>query len=181
MVTLAGRPEAVSFYRDLAKELKRRVALGEGESKNERFRLMYDKFPPWHDMKMWNHFDEAGAVFVVDFYCDAFSGRLSNPDPNMALVKKSLYNPDLQIGIEGYRKRIENNVRDYSVDGAVFMSNKSCRYFSLGQFDLASYIRNDLGIPVLVFDGDHMDSDRHSKEMIFNQIELFLEMLSKRP
>jgi len=179
MVTLAGTPEAVSFYKDVAEELKRRVETGEENSK-ERYRLIWDLFPPWHDMKLLNLFEEAGAVFVIDFYADAFSGRLTNPDPFMALTAKYLYNPSLQRGVKDKKRVIERLVEDFHLDGAVFMSNRSCRYFSLGQMDLASYIKNELGLPVLMFDGDHMDPDRYSRERIAMQIETFLELLSEK-
>jgi len=180
MVTLAGQPEAVSFYKDVAEEVKRRVRLGIGDSKNERHRLIWDLFPPWHDMKLWNYFDEAGAVFVIDLYADAFSGRLTNPDPYMALVEKYLYNPSVQRGLEDRRKKFKSLVKDYHLDGAVFMSNRSCRYFSLGQLDLMAYIRDQLKLPVLFFEGDHMDPNRYSRETIIRQIEIFLELLSQR-
>jgi len=33
----------------------------------EQYRLIRDLFPLLHDMKLWNYFDNAGAVFVIDF------------------------------------------------------------------------------------------------------------------
>ncbi|MFH1350966.1 MAG: 2-hydroxyacyl-CoA dehydratase family protein [Pseudomonadota bacterium] len=180
MVTLAGRPEAVTFYRDVSKEVKRRVALGKGEAKKENYRLIWDKFPPWHDMKLWNYFDEVGAVFVFDFYADAFSGRLKNSDPYMALVDKYLNNPTTQRGIEDLKKNVERIAKEFALDGAVFMSNRACRYFSLGQLDLSSYIRDELKLPVLIFEGDHMDPNQYSRENILEHIGTFLGLLSDR-
>lgn len=180
MVTLAGTPEAVTFYEDIAGEVRRRVANREHESSNERYRLIWDLFPPWHDMKLWNYFDDAGVVFVIDFYADAFSGRLNNPDPFQAINDKYLFNPSLQRGIEDKRKKIEKLVHDFHLDAAVFMSNRSCRYFSLGQFGLAAFMRDQLKLPVLSFEGDHMDPQRYLKETVVNNIKTFLELLSER-
>lgn len=177
MVTLAGRPEAASFYEDIAGEIKRRLANNVNQDGHERYRLIWDLFPPWHDMKLWNYFDEAGAVFVVDLYADAFSGRMNKPDPFLAMVDKYLYNPSLQRGIEDKQKKLETLVKDFQLDGAVFMSNRSCRYFSIGQYVLSAYLRDQLNLPVLCFEGDHMDPNRYDKKNVVINIETFLDML----
>ncbi len=180
MVTLAGTPEAVTFYEDISSEVKRMVAGRKDGTGQERYRLIWDLFPPWHDMKLWNYFDDAGAVFVIDFYADAFSGRLNNPDPLQAISDKYLFNPSLQRGIEDKKKKIDKLVQDFHLDAAVFMSNRSCRYFSLGQFGLAAFMRDQLKLPVLSIEGDHMDPQRYVKESVVNNIKTFLEMLSER-
>jgi benzoyl-CoA reductase/2-hydroxyglutaryl-CoA dehydratase subunit BcrC/BadD/HgdB len=175
MVTLAGTQEAVQFYKDVAGEVKRRVKLKMGA--NERHRLIWDLFPPWHDMKLWKEFDKEEAVFVIDFYADAFSGRLTDPDPYMSLVNKYLFNPTAQRGVAAKRKTIEKFVKEYSLDGAVFMSNRSCRYFSLGQLDIASHLRKNFNLPVLSFESDHMDEKKHDKNSAVSQIQTFLSIL----
>jgi len=180
MVTLAGTPDAVTFYEDVSSEVKRIVDGRKDGTSHERYRLIWDLFPPWHDMKLWNYFDDVGAVFVIDFYADAFSGRLDNPDPFLAISDKYLYNPSLQRGIEDKKKKIEKLVRDFHLDAGVFMSNRSCRYFSLGQFGLAAFMRDQLKLPVLSFEGDHMDPERYVKEIVVNNIKIFLELLSER-
>jgi len=180
MVTLAGKPEPVDFYKDLAKEVKRRVKLKVCGSDKETFRLIWDLFPPWHDMKLWNRFDEAGAVFVIDLYADAFSGRLTNPDIYFSLVEKYLNNTSLERGIEDKVNKFERLVKDFSLDGAVFMSNRSCRYFSLNQLDLMTFVRGRLELPVLFFEGDHMDPNRYHRETVLRQIEVFFEVLSQK-
>jgi len=179
MVTLAGKPEAVTFYRDLSEEVNRRISSGENVPGKEKYRLIWDLFPPWHDMKLWNIFDDAGAVFVIDFYADAFSGRLNDPDPFQSIVGKYLFNPSVQRGIDDKRKKIENLAKDFHLDGAVFMSNKACRYMSIGQMDMAAYIRDRMNLRVLVFDGDHMDPNGYSRENVERQIHSFLELLSQ--
>jgi len=180
MVTLAGTEDAVTFFKSVAEEIRKRTAGKTPDSKKERFRLIWDLFPPWHDMKLWKIFDEAGAVFVIDFYADAFSGRLTKSDPYLSLADKYLYNPSLQRGIAAKRDLVERVSRDYHLDGAVFMSNRSCRYFSLGQLDLASFVRKELGLPVLFFEGDHMDPTHYSREAVERQVHPFLEGLSAR-
>lgn len=143
-------------------------------------RLIWDLFPPWHDMKLWNRFDDAGAVFVTDLYADAFSGRLTNPDIYLSLVEKYLNNTSLERGVVDKVNKFERLVKDFSLDGAVFMSNRSCRYFSLNQLDLMAFVRDRLELPVLFFEGDHMNPNRYDREIVLRQIEIFLEVLSQK-
>jgi len=178
MVTMAGKPEAVSFYEDLAGEIKRRLAQGNGNGRKEKYRLIWDLFPPWHDMKLWKLFDEVDAVFVIDFYADAFSGRLNNSDPYRALAEKYLFNPSLQQGAAEKCRLIDRLFDEYKLDGAVFMSNRSCRLFSLGQLEVAAHIRDRLKKPVLFFEADHMDPNRYDKETIVKQIKTYLDLLA---
>jgi benzoyl-CoA reductase/2-hydroxyglutaryl-CoA dehydratase subunit BcrC/BadD/HgdB len=86
----------------------------------------------------------------------------------------------LQRGIEDKKKKIDKLVQDFHLDAAVFMSNRSCRYFSLGQFGLAAFMRDQLKLPVLSIEGDHMDPQRYVKESVVKNINTFLEVLSQR-
>ncbi len=180
MVNLAGTPEATSFYEHIAQEVRRRLASGDGKEKTEKYRLIWDLFPPWHDLKLLEMFDEAGAVFVIDLYADSFSGRLNNPDPYKALADKYLFHESIQRGVADKRRIFEHLFREYNLDGAVFMSNRSCRYESLNQLDLASYVREHLKKPALLFEGDHMDPTRYSRETIVTQIQTFLDILDQK-
>ena len=183
MVTLAGKEEAVTFFKIVSEEIKRREAAKARDPENkpikERYRFIWDLFPPWHDMKLWKIFDDAGVVFVIDFYADAFSGRLTKSDPYLSLADKYLFNQSLQRGIVAKRDLVEKVAREYHLDGAVFMSNRACRYFSLGQLDLADYVRNELGLPVLFFEGDHMDPNHYTRGSVERLVYPFLEMLKE--
>ncbi len=180
MVTLAGTEDAVIFFKMVAEEIRRRRAGKALDKGKEQYRFIWDLFPPWHDMKLWKIFDEAGVVFVIDFYADAFSGRLTRSDPYLSLADKYLFNPSLQRGIVAKRDLVEKVAREYHLDGAVFMSNRSCRYFSLGQLDLADHVRNELGLPVLFFEGDHMDPNHYTRESVERLVYPFLEVLAAR-
>ncbi len=180
MVNLAGMPEATSFYEYIAQEVRRRLAAGDGKEKKEKYRLIWDLFPPWHDLKLLEVFDEAGAVFVIDLYADSFSGPLNNPDPYMALAEKYLFHESIQRGVADKRRIFEKLFREYKLDGAVFMSNRSCRYESLNQLDLASYVREHLKKPALLFEGDHMDPNHYSRETIVTQVQTFLHILNQK-
>jgi len=102
-------------------------------------------------MKLWKIFDEAGAVFVIDFYADAFSGRLTRKDPYCPW-RQVLVQPSLQRGISDKRDLIERVAAS-----TIWMAPSSCPIDPVGilsgQLDLASFVRNELGLPVLFFEG----------------------------
>lgn len=81
LVTLKGTKEAVDFYKQLRDEVKTRVDNKVGFVPNERFRLIWDLFPVYHNMRLLNYFAEFGAAFVTDLYGNAFSGRVDPSTP----------------------------------------------------------------------------------------------------
>ncbi len=175
LVTLCGKPEAVAFYEELVDEVSRRVDRGIGVVPQEKVRLMWDIFPIWYNLKLFLHFESRGAVFVTDLYADAFAGRLDATKPLESLAERYL-NDFLRSGVktkfEIYRKRAV----DYKVQGAVFHSNRCCRYFTMGQLDVAQLLRDDLNLPCLFLDADMADPRVYDDARVKARIDAFLEM-----
>jgi benzoyl-CoA reductase/2-hydroxyglutaryl-CoA dehydratase subunit BcrC/BadD/HgdB len=175
LVTLCGKPEAIGFYEELVDEVRQRVEKGIGVVPVERVRLMWDIFPIWYNLKLFMHFESRGAVFVTDLYADAFAGRLDPSRPFESLARRYL-NDFLRSGVrtrfEIYRKRAV----DYKVQGAVFHSNRCCRYFTMGQLDVARLLRQDLNLPILFLDADMADPRVYDDARLRAKIDAFLEM-----
>jgi benzoyl-CoA reductase/2-hydroxyglutaryl-CoA dehydratase subunit BcrC/BadD/HgdB len=74
-------------------------------------------------------------------------------------------------------ERIKNLISYFHVDGMVMHSNRSCKPYSLGQYDLARLIREDIGIPVVIIEADMVDSRVYAQAQIHTRIEAFLESL----
>jgi len=179
LVTLRGTPEAVDFYEELRDEVKERVNKGIGFIPDERFRLVWDLFPIYHDMKLLNYFAEFGAAFVTDLYGYAFSGRLDPHDPFGSLAEKYLcfFNRSASWGkAEMYKKR----VRDYSVDGIVFHSNRCCRFCTAYQREVGHILKEELGLPSLMFEADMVDPRGFDAVEVKDRIQSFIEMLEAR-
>lgn len=179
LVTLRGMPEAVAFYEQLRDEVKERVNKGIGFVPDERFRLIWDLFPIYHDMKLLNYFAEFGAAFVTDLYGNAFSGRLNPSDPFGSLAERylSFFNRSASWGkAEMYKKR----VRDYSVDGIVFHSNRCCRFCTAYQREVGHILKEELGLPSLMFEADMVDPRGFDAVDVKDRIQSFIEMLEAR-
>src|SRR4030042_795729 len=179
LVTLKGTKEAVEFYKQLRDEVKMRVDNKVGFVPDERFRLIWDMFPIYHNMRLLNYFAEFGAAFVTDLYGNAFSGRLNSADPYGSLADRylSFFMRAASWGkAELYKKRIKK----YHVDGIVFHSNRCCRWFTAEQPDIGCILRDELGLPSLMFEGNMVDPRGYNDTQVKAKIESFIEMLAAR-
>ena len=84
------------------------------------------------------------------------------------------------VSCTSIRKRREMVVRacrDYHIDGAVLHNNKSCVPITLGQMDIKRSLEEELGIPSVVIDGDHMDAENFSLAQFQTRADAFMEVL----
>ena len=59
-------------------------------------------------------------------------------------------------------------------------SNRSCRAYSFGQYELARRLEDKHGIPSLMLEADMNDSRSWSDEQMNTRIEAFMETLAAR-
>ena len=69
-------------------------------------------------------------------------------------------------------------VDKYSVDGLVIHSNRSCKPYSLGQYDIRRIVQAKRGIPALVIEADMIDARNFSESQITTRIDAFMEVLT---
>jgi benzoyl-CoA reductase/2-hydroxyglutaryl-CoA dehydratase subunit BcrC/BadD/HgdB len=179
LVTLKGTNEPVGFYKQLRDEVKQRVDNKVGFIPNERFRLIWDLFPIYHNMRLLNYFAEFGAAFVTDMYANAFSGRLDISNPFNSLAERYL-SFFMRSATWGKGEIYKNRVRKYHVDGIVFHSNRCCRNYTAEQPDIGNILRQELGIPSLMFEGNMVDPRGYDDAQVKAKIEAFIEMLEAR-
>jgi benzoyl-CoA reductase/2-hydroxyglutaryl-CoA dehydratase subunit BcrC/BadD/HgdB len=65
----------------------------------------------------------------------------------------------------------------YEVDGVVMHSNRSCKPYSLGQYDIQKIIQKKRGIPTLLLEADMVDERSFSESQIETRIDAFMEVL----
>ncbi len=179
LVTLKGSRTAAEFYEPVRDEVKQRVDNGVGFLQDERFRLMWDLFPVFHNLRLFNYFAEYGAAFVTDLYGNAFSGRLDLADPlgSMAARYQSFFMRSASWGkAEIYKERAKR----YRVDGMVFHANRCCRCFSAEQPEVGQILRQELGIPCMSFEADMVDVRAYDDVQVKARIDAFIELLESR-
>jgi len=179
MVTRQGTRVAVDYLTRVRDEVKERAGSGVGVIENEKVRLFWDNIPLWYNMGLLNYFEKTGGVIVAETYSAAWSLRLDVDNPVEALALKSLMSYPMVscVSVKKRKDMVLKACRDYSIDGAILHSNKSCHPITLGQMDIKRALDEELDIPSLVIDGDHMDERNFSMAQFQTRADSFMEML----
>jgi len=178
IVVLRGTKAAVWYYRKLEAEVQGRVARGEGALlQEERYRLLWDNIAIWPQLfRLFNLFSSAGACFVVDTYTNAWSLSVDTGEPMRGLARtySAVY---INQSLQARAGQMVDMVRRFSVDGMVFHSNRSCKPYSLGQYDLLDLVSRETGVPGLVIEADMCDTRLFAEEPVKNRVQAFLDQL----
>lgn len=181
IVTLRGTKACVAYYGKVRDELAERVRQRVAAVPGERFRLLWDNIAIWYDFDLVRYLHARGAAFVGETYTDAWGVYQYNPadeaDPLGAMARQySLVL--LNVGLQTRKQRLFNMLRAQRADGAVFHSCRSCKTYSLGQYELARAVRDELGLPTLVVEADMVDSRAFAAGPTRTRIDAFLELLA---
>ena len=180
IVSLRGLPVALDYYRILLDELQERVDRGIGAITHEKKRLMWDNIAIWFKLRDWSLlFAERGFNFVAATYTNAWAETIRYLDaqsPFESLAKTYslvILNNNLNHRLDLMAKMI----REYQVDGLVVHSDRSCKPYSVGQYDLKRLLTERLGINAVVIEADMTDSRAYSEEQARTRLEAFFEAL----
>ena len=179
IVTLRGTQEVVDYYNVLKKEIYNRVERRIGAVPEEKYRLIWDNIPIWYEMRnLGGLFARNHACLVADTYTTAWAVdiRLDEPLASMADAYTRVY---LNISIDLMLEQLLGLIQRYSADGLVMHSNRSCKPYSLGQYDLARSVTERTGIPVLIIEADMTDSRVYSEAQVRERVEAFIESLMR--
>ncbi len=178
IVTLRGTQKMNSFYLELKEELEQRIAQSVGAISEERFRLLWDNIPIWYEMRNLSEtFASYGVNLVADTYTTAWAfGKLdlSSPLDSLAETYTNVY---LNRGVELMTKNFIRLMDDFSVDGFIMHSNRSCKPYSLGQYDMKRLVTKKTGKPGLIIEADMTDSRIFFDAQTKTKIAAFIEML----
>lgn len=183
IVTLRGTQVAVDYYKQLLAEMKDRIAGGIAMVPNEKYRLLWDNIPVWYRTKWLSEkFASHGACLVGDTYTSAWSGVLDMIDENNFLETGSVAYSSVYINVslDKMFKTLRRLIKKYDVDGLVMHSNRSCKPYSLGQYDLQKRVMEELNIPTLMLEADMVDERNFSESQIETRIDAFMETLKFR-
>lgn len=180
VVSLRGLPVAQDYYEILLAELTQRVEQGIGAITNEKKRLMWDNIAVWYKVRDFSElFAARGMNFVAATYTNAWAETIQHLDmtkPWESLAKTySLV--ILNNNLEHRLGLMEKMVGEYEVDGLVVHSARSCKPYSLGQYDLKRLLSRRLGIPAVVIEADITDYRFFSEEQALTRLEAFFESL----
>jgi len=180
IVSLRGLPVALEYYKILLDELQDRVHQGIGAITNEKKRLMWDNIAIWFKIRDWSLlFAERGFNFVAATYTNAWAETIQYLDPRSPFesMAKTYGLVILNNNLNHRLELMARMIKDYQVDGLVVHSDRSCKPYSVGQYDLKRLLSERLGINAVVIEADMTDSRAYSEEQARTRLEAFFEAL----
>ncbi|MBW1645292.1 MAG: 2-hydroxyacyl-CoA dehydratase, partial [Deltaproteobacteria bacterium] len=183
IVTLRGTKTVLRYYRFLLAELRERAARGIGVVANERYRFLWDNLPIWHRMRWLSRtFAARDAALVADTYTSAWTGAADYLDENdfLGTMGEAYARIYLNIGVDQMAAKVLAMIDKYGVDGLVMHSNRSCKPYSFGQYDIRRLVQRERGLPVLILESDMVDARKFSEAQVENRIDAFMEMVRQK-
>ena len=180
IVSLRGLPVALEYYRILLAELKQRIDRGVGAILREQKRLMWDNIAIWYKVRDFSTlFAERGMNFVTATYTNAWAETSANMDVKKPFesMARTYGQVILNNNLNHRLKLMERLIRDYRVDGLVIHSARSCKPYSVGQYDLKRILMERLQVPSVVIEADITDFRAFSEEQTRTRLEAFFETL----
>ena len=177
-VVMRGSPDANAYYEVLVPELEQRVADGVAAIEGERLRIYWDGMPFWGKLRsLSTQFQDLHACVVASTYCNSWIYEALDPaDPfrSMARACCGIFICHSDDRKEAY---IEQMVNQFGVNGIVYHDSKTCPNNSNNRYGMPQRLRDKLGIPFLVVNGDQNDLRLFSEEQTRTQLEAFAEQL----
>ncbi len=177
-VVARGTQQAVDYYDVLLEELTQRIQDKVAAVEGEAHRIFWDGMPVWGKMRaQGNLFIKLRACVVASNYCNAWVFDALDPaDPfeSMARAYTELFIVRSDLEKE---RMIEGFVRDYAVDGILFLDAKTCPNTSNNRYGMPARLAEKLGIPTVTISGDFCDLRLYSEDQSTTLIEAFIEQL----
>ena len=179
------------YYRTLRREVEDRIARGlgpitpDGPMKEERFRLVVEGPPNWTSFReFWKMFSDEGAVVVSSTYTkvgglfdEGFRHHSREPLENLADYCLGCYtNRSLPSRLD----YLQQCIKDFSADGFLINSIKSCNSFSAGQLPVLNELEQRTGIAGGFIETDLVDPRYFNAANIKNRLESYFQMLAAR-
>jgi benzoyl-CoA reductase/2-hydroxyglutaryl-CoA dehydratase subunit BcrC/BadD/HgdB len=181
IVTLRGQQDVVDFYKTLKSELEERVRNNVAAIPDEQYRLLWDNLPVWFKMRdLSEKFLELKACLVASTYLNAWAAAELDTTEPISGIARTYATAFVNQSIEHRAGLMRDIVEQYSVDGVIFHSNRSCRPYSLGQQDIKEMLTEWTGVPGLLIEADMNDERTYAEGPLFTRLEAFIETLTPR-
>jgi len=181
IVTLRGTRWAVRYYKKLKKELEERVRTKIGAFAREEIRLIWDNIPIWYDIRNLSKLlSSNGAVLVADTYTSAWAMEEPNLTYSLDGMAQAYATIHLNRSLDYKIKKMVNLIQRYEADGFLMHSNRSCKPYSLGQYDMRREVTRLTGKPGLIIEADHTDSRSYAPQQVEKQILMFLDIIRNK-
>lgn len=181
VVVMRGSQSAIDYYEMLLAEMEQRVVGGIGAVPDERYRLYWEGMPVWPKIReLSEKFFDLSAVIAASTYCNSWAfAEYEGGDPLDWMARTSI---EIFINRDEVFKQafLAKMFEHFDIDGAIFHNARTCPNNTNSRFGMARRIRDELDMPVLVFDGDLSDVRFFSTAQTMTNLEAFIEQLEAR-
>ncbi len=186
-----GTEDAVLYYRALRAEIAERLAAGQGpvtpdgDMGEERFRLVVEGPPNWTSFReFWKMFSDEGAVVVASTYTKVGGvydfGFRHDPDRPLETLAEYCMGCYTNLSLPRRVEMLCRYMDEYSADGLLINSIKSCNSFSAGQLMILREVESRTGKPGGFVESDLVDPRYFSAANIKNRLESYFQMIDQK-
>jgi benzoyl-CoA reductase/2-hydroxyglutaryl-CoA dehydratase subunit BcrC/BadD/HgdB len=179
-VVLRGDAAALPYYETLLAELQQRLADGVAAVEGESLRIYWEGMPFWGKLRdMSAQFLQMRACVVASTYCNSWIFEdldPAEPFPSMARACSNLFICRSDDRKEAYIARM---VDQFQVDGILYHDSKTCPNNSNNRYGMPQRLRERLGVPFLIVNGDQNDLRLFSEEQTRTNLQAFAEQLAE--
>ncbi len=181
IVCMRGKREGLELFKLWAEELQEKIDRGEGpwKDREEKYRILWDGIACWpHLSDTARILRQNGVNLVASTYPGSWTILYDSDDlDSMARAYSSNYvNRNLDYGID----QMTQLVRDFSLDGIIYHSNRSCKLMDFRQYEVQRQVQERTCVASVIFDGDQTDPKAFSLAQYETRIQALIEMMEQR-
>ncbi|MEG0919460.1 MAG: 2-hydroxyacyl-CoA dehydratase [Anaerovoracaceae bacterium] len=175
-VCARGKIESAIAFEKLLAEFKEAAAEGKTTFRGEeKYRILFEGIACWPHLKhTYVTLKDAGVNVTGTVYGDAFGYIYSNTDELM----KAYCTPPNAVSYERTLAMRLKAIRDNACDGALIHINRSCKQWTGPAYQLERDIREQVGIPTALFDGDQADPRNFSPAQYDTRVQGLIELMA---
>lgn len=179
IVCSRGSQVAVDFFTLLKNELQEKKDRSEGYLQNEKYRILWDGIPFWFNLRaMSRSLKDRDAVMAASTYPDnwAVNYEVGNLESMAKAYMGNFTNREF-----GFRyKNMLRLIEEFSIDGVIMHSNRSCKNQDFAQYALAKEVTKALGTPIVIVDGDQDDPRAFSEAQYETRVQALFEIIEQK-
>lgn len=181
IVCMRGRKEGLELFKLWVRELEERKAAGLGPWKDqeEKIRILWDGIACWPYLSAtYKTLKKYGINLVASTYPDSWTILYEAGDlDGMARAYSSNYvNRNLDYGVDN----LSALVKEFSVDGLIFHSNRSCKLMDFRQYEVIRRVVERTNATSVIFDGDQTDPRAFSLAQFETRIQSLAETVEEK-
>jgi len=180
-LTLRYKPEAEEHYKLMKLELEQRVRDGITAMPEMKYRVYWDGVPYWFAIKnLSEKLRSLGICLITSTYLELFAFDRLDPSRPLDSVAESIALCYLNRSVDYKAKMTEKIFQNFHLDAGIFAYAMTCKPFSISMHYISDYMRQKLGVPVTIIEGDLVDETFYNEERNNMKLEALAETLAAK-